>query len=313
VDSGIDAQHPDFEGRLVEYTDFIGNGDAPSDPNGHGTHVAGIAAGSGAASGGRLKGVAPDAGLVVARVLDGSGGGRTSGVMAGIEWAIEQGAQVINLSLGGPPFPSDGTDALSLLCDAAWQQGVVVCVAAGNLGPSRQTIGSPGAARNVITVAATNGRASGDSVADFSSRGPTGDGRLKPDLCMPGVDVVAPRARGTVLGQPVDEHYTSLRGTSQATPMVSGAAALLLQANPRLKPDDIKQRMVQGAVRLAGLEAVVQGAGRGDAFNALVGEAGVPEGTPELPQPIVPQPPRPEQQVGCLAAPVALLARRADK
>ncbi|RIL08745.1 alkaline serine protease [bacterium] len=307
LDTGIDPAHPDFSGRIAAYRDFVdpaASGPA-RDPNGHGTHVAGIIAGSGGASDGRWRGVAPDADLVIARVLDATGNGQTSIVMAGLEWAVQQGAQIINISLGGPPFPSDGTDALSTLCNAAVDHGVVVCVAAGNTGPNGHTIGAPSAAEKAITVGATDGDPSSsvDRVAFFSSRGPTADGRAKPDVCFPGVGIVAPRAAGTDLGEAVNARYASLSGTSQATPMAAGAAALLLQSNPRLTPADIKLRLTRGAHGLPGFDALAQGTGRGDAYTAFTGSQGAPltEPPPDAAEP-APAPVPVPQPAGCLAA-----------
>ena len=312
LDTGIDGTHPDFTGRIAEYRDFI-DGDPddgapvrPRDPNGHGTHVAGIAAGSGAASDGRWRGIAPDAELIIGRVLDAHGSGRTSTVMAGIEWAIENGARIVNISLGGPPYPSDGTDALSTLCTAAVDAGVIICAAAGNLGPAAHTIGSPGAAESVITVGASESEAgrAWDRVAAFSSRGPTGTGLVKPDVVFPGVGIVAPRADGTTLGTAIGDRYTSLRGTSQATPMASGAAALLLQSNPRLSPADIKSRIVRGASRLASDDSIAQGAGRGNAHNAFVGAGG----NPIIVAPDRPSEPEAGERPGCLPGALSALA-----
>lgn len=318
LDTGIDADHPDFEGRVRAYRDFVdGPTDEdepvrPRDPNGHGTHVAGIAAGSGKASDGRWRGIAPQADLIVGRVLDAFGSGRTSTVMAGIEWAVDRGARVINISLGGPPYPADGTDALSTLCAAAVDAGVVVCAAAGNLGPAGHTIGSPGAAEPVITVGASESEAgmAWDRVALFSSRGPTGRGLLKPDVVFPGVGIVAPRADGTSLGTAVGDRYTALRGTSQATPMAAGAAALLLQSNPRLTPADVKGRIVRGAARLAGEDPMAQGAGRGNAYTTFVGASGRPLESPGGPGVPVPSPspaPGAPGRQGCLPGPMAAL------
>jgi serine protease AprX len=276
VDTGIDYEHPDFSGRILAYTSFVG-GDGKDD-HGHGTHVAGIIAGSGEASGGKYRGVAPEALLLSAKVLRADGSGMMSDVMAGIEWAVEQGAKVINLSLGSPG-PCDGTDALSAMCDAAVKAGVVVCAAAGNDGPSPGTVGSPGCAREVITVGASD---DSDQVAPFSSRGPTADGRVKPDILFPGVGIVSCRAGGTSMGNPVDDFYTSASGTSMATPHASGVAALLLQAYPDLNPAQVKARMMASALNL-NLDPNTQGAGRGDALAALEAEA--------------PQPPKPG---GCL-------------
>lgn len=288
LDTGLDGTHPDFQDRIGALKDFIDPERTEAiDPNGHGTHVTGIAAGDGRASQGRYRGVAPEAELYIGRVLDANGGGRTSDVMAGIEWAVTQGAQVISISLGGPPYPSDGTDALSQLCDAAVDAGVVVCVASGNLGPGSQTVGAPAAARKVVTVGASEVVADGgaERVAMFSSRGPSGDGRVKPDVVFPGVGIIAPRATGTRLGDPVNDLYISLQGTSQATPMASGTAALLLQANPRYLPEEIKARLMRGARELPGYDHTAQGAGRGDAYNTFLSAQGAPLGEEPSPTP----------------------------
>lgn len=302
VDTGIDDTHPDFAGRIVATKSFVS--DSARDDNGHGTHVAGIIAGSGEKSNGKYVGVAPAASLYIAKVLRGDGGGSMSGVMAGIEWAVlEQKVQVINLSLGGAG-PCDGTDALSTLCDEAVQQaGVVMCVAAGNSGPASKTIGPPGCARFVITVGAVDDN---DRVAVFSSRGPTADGRVKPDLVYPGVDIVAPRAAGTTMGDVVAEGYVSASGTSMATPHASGVAALMLQANPELSAEQVKTLMVAGVINIGALPNE-QGAGRGDAYRAYLKATNQPLPEPEpTPSPPPPEPeptptPPPSEPPGCLA------------
>ncbi len=288
VDTGIDPTHPDFSGRIVARKNFAGGSE--NDENGHGTHVASIAAGTGSKSGGKYRGVAPDAQLYIAKVLDANGNGTMSGVMSGVEWAVTQGAQVLNLSLGSEG-PCDGTDALSTLCDTAVRDhGVVMCIAAGNEGPGASTVGSPGCARLVITVGASS---DADAIASFSSRGPTGDGRVKPDIVFPGVGIVAAQAAGTQLGQVVEPGYISLNGTSMATPHASGAACLLLQAKNTLTPAQIKSAFRNTAVDL-NQPANSQGAGRADVFSALqqvVGET--PPPTPE-PTPSPTPPPTPE-------------------
>ncbi|MCS7260184.1 MAG: S8 family peptidase [Anaerolineae bacterium] len=262
LDTGIDPQHPDFAGRIAAMTSFVG-GDG-SDDNGHGTHVAGIAAGSGAASNGRFRGVAPAASLYIAKVLDSNGDGLMSNVMAGIEWAVAHNVHVINLSLGGDT-PGDGSDALSTLCDQVVRQlGIVICVAAGNHGPANSTIGAPGVARRVITVGAVDDT---DHVASFSSRGPTLDGRLKPDIVFPGTGIVSARATNARVGRPIQPHYAELSGTSMATPHATGAVALLLQANPNLKPEDVKRALLGGAIDLNEMPTA-QGSGRGDLLAA---------------------------------------------
>jgi len=297
IDTGIDPDHPDFAGRIIETADLVGEGFL--DENGHGTHCAGVALGSGAASAGKYRGVAPGALLYVAKALHRSGQGMMSDVMAGIEWAVEQGVQIISLSLGGPG-PSDGHDALSEICDAAVESGVVVCVAAGNDGPASLTVGAPGAARRVITVGAST---EADTVASYSSRGPTADNRIKPDLVAPGNQITAARAANTSLGSPVDAYYTECSGTSMATPLVAGICALLLQKEPDLSPEAVKERLMGTAIDV-GEELNTQGKGRIDALRAIRNERIAPPapGEPDGDESRFPR--------GCLAAVTGLFHRK---
>lgn len=296
VDTGVDTAHPDLASRVAATRDFTGQGFG--DGHGHGTHVCSIAAGSGVASGGRYIGVAPEAALAVAKVLRDEGSGMSSDVMAGLEWAMGQGARVVNMSLGATG-PCDGSDAISAAVDAAWQQGVVICAAAGNEGPGAGSVGSPGCARGVITVGASD---DADAVAAFSSRGPTLDGRQKPDICLPGSGIVAARARGTMMGAPVDERYTSASGTSMATPHASGAVALLLCANPKLTPDQVKARLMETA-RSLGVEGNVQGSGRA---NVAAAQGLSPKEPPVTDPPVTP----PGQGLGCVPTALRTLFRR---
>jgi serine protease AprX len=291
VDTGIDPDHADFEGRVRAVASFVG-GDGRDD-NGHGTHVASIAAGTGAASGEKYRGVAPAAGLYVAKVLDANGDGMMSGVMAGIEWAVDQNVHVINLSLGSDG-PCDGTDALSTLCDEVVQQfGIVICAAAGNTGPGPSTVGSPGCARWVITIGAVD---DADQVTGFSSRGPTADGRVKPDLVFPGAGIVAAQANGTALGPEIVSGYVELSGTSMATPHASGSVALLLQAKSDLTPNQVKWELLTTALGL-GENLNAYGSGRGDLFAAY--QKTITETPPDLPEPPVPAPAGSQPPSGC--------------
>jgi subtilisin family serine protease len=285
LDTGIDPEHVDFAGRIAGAADFTGEGVV--DLNGHGTHVAGIACGDGRAEGGTYRGVAPGADLYVAKVLDRTGAAYMSDVMAGIDWAIQQNVHVLNLSLSGPA-PGDGSDALSEACDLVAERGFVVCVAAGNSGPENNSIGPPGCAREVITVGASTDE---DVVMEASSRGPTSDGRTKPDVLFPGTGIVSCRAQDTGLGSPLNSAYTEMSGTSMATPHASGVAALLLEADPGLTPAEVKELMMTTAVNL-GLEENTQGAGRGD-VGAAIAQIQLPEDGPQTP--------------GCLAQLPALL------
>jgi subtilisin family serine protease len=275
LDTGIDVEHVDFAGRIAGSADFTGEGVV--DLNGHGTHVAGTACGDGRAGDGAYRGVAPGADLYVAKVLDRTGAAYMSDVMAGIDWAIQQDVHVLNLSLSGPA-PGDGSDALSETCDLVAERGFVVCVAAGNSGPETSSIGPPGCARQVITVGASTDE---DIIMEASSRGPTSDGRTKPDVLFPGTGIVSCRAQGTELGNPLNSVYTEMSGTSMATPHASGVAALLLEADPGLTPAEIKELMMTTAVDL-GLEENTQGAGRGDAAEAIA-QIRVPDDVPQAP------------------------------
>ncbi len=261
VDTGVDTEHPDLEGRVIKTEDFTDEG--YFDGNGHGTHVAGTIAGDGTASDGKYKGVAPKAKIIAAKVLDSWGSGWMSGVMGGIEWAADQGAQVINLSLGSAG-PCDGTDPNSQLCDRIVEEGVVVCVAAGNSGPESSTVGSPGCAKKVITIGASD---DDDKIAYFSSRGPTSDNRIKPDICWPGVNVIAARAKNTSMGSPQGDFYTEASGTSMATPHCAGVIALLLEDYKKLTPEQVKSILMNNAHEM-GYDDNTDGKGRGDALDA---------------------------------------------
>ncbi|MEV4640614.1 S8 family peptidase [Actinoplanes sp. NPDC049548] len=263
LDTGADAGHPDLQGRIAASADFTDSG-STADGHGHGTHVASIIAGSGAASDGRYRGVAPGAQLMIGKVLDDDGSGMDSSVIAGMQWAAASGARVINMSLGGDP--TDGTDPLSAAVDELSEQtGALFVVAAGNDGAS-VSVNAPGAARAALTVGAVD---RDDQPATFSSRGPRlGDGLIKPEIVAPGVSIVAARAAGTELGSPVDDSYTALSGTSMATPHVAGAAAILAQRRPAWHADRLKDALISSAAPIDGSWTAV-GAGRVDVARAV--------------------------------------------
>ncbi|NBH10497.1 S8 family serine peptidase [Amycolatopsis sp. SID8362] len=266
LDTGYDPTHPDLAGRVREAVNFTTSPDT-TDHFGHGTHVASTIAGSGAASGGKLKGAAPGAELLVGKVLDDDGFGYESWVLAGMEWAAHSGAKAVNMSLGGGA--TDGTDALSLGLDAlSAQTGTLFVVAAGNDGDQgAYTIGSPGTAAAALTVGAV-GR--DERLASFSSRGPRlGDNAVKPDITAPGVGIVAARAAGTAMGDVVDDHYTAASGTSMATPHVAGAAAILAQQHPDWTGSRLKDALASTSLTAAGLSVFEQGGGRVDVARAV--------------------------------------------
>jgi serine protease AprX len=270
LDSGIDDTHPDLEGKVVAEHDFTDDG-TTDDLYGHGTHCAGIAAGKHNATT-KVTGVAPGAFLVSAKVLSGeSGTGFTSWAIAATEWSVEQpfnwskdqGAKILSMSFGG--WQEDGTarDPLSMAVTNAINAGHIVVIAAGNEGPGENTIRSPAVVDGAIVVGASD---SADKIVNFSSRGPTGDGRCGVDVVAPGDQIIAPNA---LWESEVD--YVVMDGTSMSCPHVAGAAALLLQANPSLTPREVEGALKNGADD-RGYDVWEQGAGRldvKDAYDAL--------------------------------------------
>lgn len=246
LDTGTDTTHPDLKGQVLAEKNFSSAEDTV-DRVGHGTHVASIAAGTGAASGGAFKGVAPDAKLLAGKVLDDDGYGEDSGILAGMEWAVAQGADIVNLSLGGTDTPE--VDPLEAAVDKlSAEKGVLFAIAAGNEGDGAGTVGSPGSADAALTVGAVDDK---DELADFSSRGPrVGDGAVKPDVTAPGVDTTAAIPSDSLIAQEVGENpagYATISGTSMATPHVAGAAALLKQQHPKWSYAELKGALTASA------------------------------------------------------------------
>ncbi|MFE7125167.1 S8 family peptidase [Streptomyces sp. NPDC057617] len=264
LDTGVDGTHPDLKGRIDAAKNFSAAADTV-DRVGHGTHVASTVAGSGAHSGGKYKGVAPGARLISGKVLDDGGSGEESAVIAGAQWAVAQGAEVVNLSLGGPDSPGDDP-VEQAVNELSASSGALFVIAAGNEGPSAGTVGSPGSAAAALTVGAVD-RA--DAMAEFSSRGPTADGSLKPDLTAPGVDIVAAKAAEGTEGDPAADGYVSMSGTSMATPHVAGAAAILAQRHPDWTGERLKAALTASAKPTFGVSAFAQGTGRTDLTRAL--------------------------------------------
>jgi hypothetical protein len=235
---------------IIKEVDFTGEG--TEDLHGHGTHVAGIIASQDL----KYMGVAYNSNLFNIKVLNKQGSGYGSDVIKGIEWAVDNGADIISLSLGARVSSCDGKDAISRAVDNAVRDGSIAVVAAGNAGPDSETITSPGCAKEAITIGATDG----NNVPSFSSRGPTADGRIKPDLVAPGV-----RITSTWL----NNEFRSLSGTSMATPHVSGVIALLLEVDSSLNTNELKNILAAGAIDL-GLDENTQGAGKVNAYKSYL-------------------------------------------
>ncbi|MFF5823064.1 S8 family serine peptidase [[Kitasatospora] papulosa] len=262
LDTGIDATHPDVKDRVKQSRSFV-PGEEVVDGNGHGTHVASTIAGSGAASDGANKGVAPAADLIVGKVLSNEGSGADSGIIEAMEWAKAEGADVVSMSLGSS-IPDDGGDPMAQAVDALSADGGPLFVIAAGNAYGAGTIGSPGSAASALTVAAVDKQ---DRRADFSSMGPlVRSYGLKPDLSAPGVDINA-AASQSVPG--IDGMYQSMSGTSMATPHVAGAAAVLKQRHPEWSGQRIKDALMSSSKLLPDHTPYEQGTGRLDVKAAV--------------------------------------------
>src|SRR3989442_1770217 len=289
IDWGVQP-NPDLPAsRIRGFVDFVNGRTQPYDDYGHGTHMAGIIAGNGAQSWGYVTGAAPSANIVALKVLDGTGAGSTSNVLAALDWVLTNHAayniRVVNLSIGHPIYEQAATDPMVLAVEQLSQQGVVVVVASGNLAnknaektPKYGTVTSPGNAPSAITVGAvnTNGtlHRSDDFIADFSGRGPTRfDKSVKPDIAAPGYAIVSTIPTGSYLQTKYPTlsgyGYMRLNGTSMAAPVVTGAAALVLSANPGLSAHTVKAVLQYTAQRLAGPDVMTQGAGEVNMAGAV--------------------------------------------
>ncbi|MFF2776511.1 S8 family serine peptidase [Streptomyces sp. NPDC058052] len=264
LDTGVDAGHPDLAGRIAESKSFI-EGQEVADRDGHGTHVTSTVGGSGAGSDGKEKGVAPGATLAVGKVLSDEGSGTESQIIAGMEWAAKDiDAKIVSMSLGSREG-SDGTDPMAQAVNTlSAETGALFVIAAGNSG-APGTIGSPGAADSALTVGAVD---SADRAAYFTSKGPRyRDQALKPDLSAPGVGILAARSQltgGTGL-------YTSMNGTSMATPHVAGVAALLAEKHPDWTGAQLKDALMSSS-RTLDASAYDLGAGRVDVGAAIAAD-----------------------------------------
>ena len=262
------TQYPN--NKVIGGYDFVNDNNNPMDENGHGTHVAGIAAGSGF---GGLKGVAPDALLYSYKVLNKNGAGYTSDVIAAIEQAVIDRVDIISLSLGvdckkyynGYNKNCGPEDSKSIALNNAVNSGIIAVVSAGNTGPDFETIESPGTSEKSITVGAVDKK---DKIAQFSSRGPV-LGLIKPDIVAPGVNICSAEYDFSWSDRRCfDNKHIGLSGTSMATPHVAGAAAILKQKNPGYSPENIKVILKSKAIDL-GFDSNTEGSGRIDVLKLL--------------------------------------------
>ncbi|MEU6106099.1 S8 family serine peptidase [Streptomyces flaveolus] len=280
LDTGADAEHPDLQGRVTASKNFT-DSDTTDDRQGHGTHTLSTVGGTGAASDGKKKGVAPGADLLVGKVLNDSGSGDSSWIIAGMQWAVDQKADVVSMSLGSQT-PTDCTDPMSLAAEELGKsKDTLFVIAAGNSGPALNTVSSPGCAPSVLTVGAVD---RDDSTAQFSSRGPAiGAHTLKPEIAAPGVDISAAAAGGRGVYA-----YQSMSGTSMAAPHVAGAAAIVKERHPDWTAQQVKAALVSSAKSDIPGDVRETGGGRLDVKAAvdttLTGAPAVQGGTFNWPQ-----------------------------
>lgn len=253
LDTGI-SPSSDFvfpKSRILGFKDFINAKRMPYDDNAHGSHVAGVACGSGYNSGGAYRGVAPMSDIISVKILDEEGRGSSANALIGLEWVAKNkkkyNIRIANLSIGtkdiGPSCP------LVKMVEFLWDMGIVVVCAAGNYGPLISSITSPGSSKKIITVGTLDDEKNTDAPLgiSFSGRGPTKECVVKPDVLAPGNDIISVLSNSRELNEKrlkelkiISKNYVSMSGTSMAAPYVSGAIALLLEKHPHLSPNDVK-------------------------------------------------------------------------
>ncbi len=268
LDTGI-SPHIDFQNRVVTFCDVLEGKKEPYDDNGHGTHVAGIIAGCGLGSGGRYCGVAPDAHLIIVKVLNATGNGNVQNVIRGIDWIINNKEKykirIANISIGSvSEMQNKKESAMIEAVERLWDAGIVVLGAAGNNGPDRGTITVPGVSSKIITVGTVDDSKVawifGRQKSNYSGRGPTAQCIMKPEILALGNDIIS--CNGVGYG------YTKKSGTSMSTPIVAGAVALLLQKEPNLTPKQVKMHL-KTCARNLGMPQNKQGWGEIDMVQLL--------------------------------------------
>lgn len=254
IDTGI-SPHLDFcsfKDRIICFKDFLNDKSVPYDDNGHGTFVAGVLAGNGFASGKKYGGIAPNCNIIMCKALDKNGETTSITILNAMQWIYQNkdkyNIKVVCMSFGSQPL--DVNDPLMLGAESLWNSGIVVVAAAGNSGPQKSTIKSPGISGKIITVGALDDGRKEDinnvdlnkfKTAKFSSRGPANI-FYKPDCLAPGVDIICASNK--------NDFYTTMSGTSVSAPMVAGAVVLLLQKYPNLTPNQVKSKIMRSCKRL---------------------------------------------------------------
>lgn len=269
MDTGI-IKHKDFDHRILVFRDFCGQRKYPYDDNGHGTHVAGIIGGSGFASRGRYIGIAPGCNFIVLKALDRYGNGNTKEVLEATEWMIQNkeryNIRILNISVGMlPSAKEEEKERLIGAMERAWQSGIVVVAAAGNNGPDAGSVTIPGICKTIITVGSSDDEGISARqhglMPGYSGRGPTEHCIVKPEILAPGTNIISCSAKGKL--------YEVKSGTSMATPVVTGAIAVLLSARPQLTPAQVKLILHDSAVKLSDAKGQKRSWGRLDVKRML--------------------------------------------
>ena len=257
LDTGI-FLHPDFSGRIMAFQDFVHQNREPYDDSGHGTHVAGCLAGDGYLSDGRFCGVAPASQLIIGKILDKRGSGSVDTMISAIQWILDNqkayNIKILNISIGFEERVAEyKINKLIDLLENVWSRGIMVVVAAGNKGPASKSISPFGMSKNIVTVGCHDLNYSKEGVTlceTYSGRGPSTYSLKKPDIVAPGTNIVSTSYQCRRNGKKFIDIYEAKSGTSFATPLVSGAAALLLEKKKNLTPDEIKYRLCYTATDL---------------------------------------------------------------
>lgn len=257
LDTGI-FLHPDFSGRILEFRDFVFHKTDIYDDSGHGTHVAGCLAGDGYLSEGRFSGIAPSCNLIIGKVLNQKGEGNIDNMISAIHWIMDNknlyNIRILNISIGFEnQVPELKIRRLIDVLEQVWSQGILVVAAAGNKGPKSKSISPLGMSKNIITVGChdLNYQKEGITLCEtYSGRGPSIFSLKKPDLVAPGTNIIATSSKCRRAGKQFADIYESKSGTSFATPLVSGAAALLLEKNSSMTPEELKYRLCYTAMDL---------------------------------------------------------------
>lgn len=257
LDTGI-FLHPDFSNRVAAFQDFVYHKEVPYDDCGHGTHVAGCLAGDGSLSDGRFCGIAPACNLIIGKVLNQNGEGNIDHMLSAIQWIINNkdiyNIRILNISIGFEDKVSEKrVQHLVEALETAWEKGILIIAASGNKGPASRSISPLGLSKNILTVGCHDLDYHKEGVTlceNYSGRGPSIFSLKKPDLVAPGTNIISASFKCRKNGKKYVDIYEAKSGTSFATPLVSGAAALLLEKNNFMTPEEIKHRLCYTAMDL---------------------------------------------------------------